>query len=189
MSHDIHPLIRQRKSGRIIDAGRQVEDEKILSMLESARWAPSCANNQPWRIVVTTGTSLEKLKEYLNRGNAWAQRAPLIFVFASKPELDCLITGREYYPLGIGLAIENLLLQGNHLGLVVHPIAGFKEQGVKETLHIPDEYRVHALVVVGHPGNVADMDDKTLEKERQPRVRKALSEFVFYDLWPSDLQE
>ncbi len=102
-----------------------------MSLLEAARWAPSCFNNQPWRFVVSRGESLDAVRDCLSRGNGWARRATLIFTIASKPDLDCQIKGRDYYPLGIGLAVENLLLQAIHLGLVVHPIAGFNEERVK----------------------------------------------------------
>ena len=179
----IHDIIARRQSRRIIDPRRPVDEEKILSLLEAARWAPSCSNMQPWRFVVSTGSSLEAVKECLTRGNAWARRAPLIFTIASKPDLDCQITGRDYYPLGIGLALENLLLQGIHLGLVVHPIAGFKERRVKEALGIPEEYRIHALVVVGYPGSPEDADESVLEKEKRPRERKSLKEIAFWEGW------
>jgi nitroreductase len=179
----VHDLIKKRRSGRIFDANRPVETDKIDSLIEAARWAPSCSNNQPWRFVVSRGESLVAVKECLTRGNSWARRSPLIFTIASKPDLDCQITGRDYYPLGVGLAIENLLLQGIHLGLVVHPIAGFKEKRVKEVLRIPDEYRVHALVIVGYPGSTDGLDDRILEKEKAPRVRKPVKEIAFWEEW------
>ena len=181
-----HDLIMKRRSGRVFDPNRPIEAEKIHCLIEAARWAPSCSNNQPWRFVVSKGKSLESVKECLSRGNSWARRAPLIFTIASKPDLDCQITGRDYYPLGVGLAIENLLLQGIHMGLVVHPIAGFKEKRVKEVLGIPDEYRVHALVIVGYPGSTDGLDETILEKEKTPRVRKPIEEIVFWEEWQGE---
>jgi nitroreductase len=179
----VHELILKRHSGRIFDPDRPLEEDRLLSLLEAARWAPSCSNNQPWRIIVSRGESLDSVKECLSRGNSWARRAPVILTIASKPDLDCQITERDYYPLGIGLAIENVLLQGIHLGLVVHPIAGFKERRLKEALHIPDEYRVHALVIVGYPGSPEGLDESVLQKEKVPRERKSMEEIVFWEKW------
>jgi nitroreductase len=179
----VHDLILRRRSGRAIDPDRPVEEAKILSLLEAARWAPSCFNNQPWRIIVSKDSSLNSVKACFSKGNAWARRAPLILAMASKPDLDCQITGRDYYPLGIGLAVENLLLQAIHLGFVVHPIAGFDEIKIKEVLHIPDAYRVHTLVIVGYPGSLEGLDDWVLEKERTPRERKPVEEIVFWEGW------
>lgn len=179
----LHDLIAKRRSGRVIDPDRSVEEEKVLSLLEAARWAPSCSNNQPWRFIVSRGSSLDAVRDCLSRGNSWARRAPLIFTIASKPDLDCQIKERDYYPLGIGLALENLLLQGIHLDLVVHPIAGFSEKKIKETLQIPEEYRIHALVIVGYPGSAEGLEEEVLEKERTPRERKPMEEIVFWEEW------
>ena len=179
----VHELIHKRRSGRVIDPSRFVANEKILSLLEAARWAPSCFNNQPWRFVVSTGESLERVKDTLSRGNAWGRKASLVITIASKPDLGCQKTGREYYPLDIGLAVENLLLQGIHLGLVVHPIAGFDEGELKSVLKIPDEYRVHTIVIVGYPGSLSEVDEQLREREEAPRERKKLEEIVFWEEW------
>jgi nitroreductase len=181
--YPLHALIQRRESRRVIDPFRSVEEEKIESLLEAARWAPSCSNNQPWRFVVSQTTSLDSVRDCLSRGNDWARNAPLIITVASKPDLDCQISGRDYYPLGLGLAIENLLLQGIHMGLVAHPIAGFKENVVKEVLNIPVEYRVFTLIILGYPGSSDDVDETTLEKEKIPRVRKETEEIIFRESW------
>jgi len=179
----LHDFIARRRSGRMIDPRRAVEEEHVLSLLEAARWAPSCSNNQPWRIVVSRNESLDAVKACLSRGNAWALDAPLILTFASRPDLDCQIKGRDYYPLGIGLAVENVLLQGIHLGLVMHPIAGFREPEVMRALAIPEDYRVHTLVIVGYPGSVEDADASVAEREKAPRERKPLEEIVRWETW------
>jgi len=179
----LHELIEKRRSGRIIDPNRAVEEEKIFSLLEAARWAPSCFNNQPWRFIVSKADSLNNVKECLSKGNAWATRAPLIFIIASKPDLDCQIKGRDYYPLGIGLAVENVLLQATHLELIAHPIAGFREEQVKEALQIPPEYRIHTMLIVGYAGSPEGLDEEVLKKEKEPRQRKSLDEIVYWEGW------
>jgi len=179
----VHDLIAKRYSSRIIDPNRSLEKEKILSLLEAARWAPSCFNNQPWRFIVSIGESLPSVKECLSKGNAWAKNAPLILTVTSKPDLDCQIKDRDYYTLGLGLAIENLLLQGISLGLAAHPIAGFSETKITKMLCIPTDYRVHALVIVGYPGDRDHVDEQTFEKEQAPRERKKLDEIVFWEKW------
>jgi len=58
-------IIKKRKSSRIIDPDRPVEEEKIVELLEAARWAPSCFNNQPWRFILSRNESLGRVKECL----------------------------------------------------------------------------------------------------------------------------
>jgi nitroreductase len=49
--HPIHPLLAERRSLRAFSA-RTVEPETVGSLLEAVRWAPSCANEQPWSFIV-----------------------------------------------------------------------------------------------------------------------------------------
>jgi len=154
-----------------------------MLLLEAARWAPSCGNRQSWRFVISRGRLLDELKNHLSRGNNWGRNAPLIITIASKADLGCQIEERDYYTLDLGLAMENMLLQGVHLGLIMHPIAGFDEAGVKTLLGIPGEYRIHALLIVGYPGSFSDVDKRTLDKEAMPRERKSIETFVFWEQW------
>ncbi|MGH7472773.1 MAG: nitroreductase family protein, partial [Candidatus Methylomirabilales bacterium] len=52
-THEIHALLRERWSPRAF-ADRIVEPEKLRSLLEAARWAPSSYNEQPWSFIVAT---------------------------------------------------------------------------------------------------------------------------------------
>ena len=47
----IHELLKKRWSPRAFDE-RPVEADKLLSLFEAARWAPSSNNGQPWRFLV-----------------------------------------------------------------------------------------------------------------------------------------
>ncbi len=154
-----HPLISERRSARAFDPGRPVEDEKISSILEAARWAPSCANRQSWRYVVCRGPSLAAVRDCLNPGNNWAVHAPLIAAAVTRSDLGCRITGRDYASLDLGLSMENFILQCVAEGLIGHPIAGFDEEKAKITLGIPPDYRIFALIIVGYPGSEELLDE------------------------------
>ncbi len=52
-TYPIEPLLERRWSPRAF-ADRPVESEKLLSLLEAARWSASCANQQPWYFIVAT---------------------------------------------------------------------------------------------------------------------------------------
>ena len=57
--YPIHDLIRNRWSPRAF-ADRAVEPEKLLSLLEAARWAPSSYNYQPWGFIIATKDNPEE---------------------------------------------------------------------------------------------------------------------------------
>jgi nitroreductase len=179
----LHPLIAGRRSARAFDPRRAVEDAKIASVLEAARWAPSCANRQSWRYVVSRGPSLDALKACLNPGNNWANHAPMIVAAVTRGDLGCRITGRDYAGLDLGLSMENFILQCVAEGLIGHPIAGFDEEKAKAALGIPPEYRIFALIVTGYPGSEDILDETAQAKERAPRTRFPREETVFWEGW------
>ena len=49
-----------------------------------------------------------------------------------------------------GLAVENLIIQGTALGLFVHQMAGFHTDRARETYGIPEGYDPVAAMVIGY---------------------------------------
>ena len=104
-----------------------VDHEKILSLIEAARLAPSAKNRQPWKFYIAKKENKDKIanlmvnwfKENKNNktslmgtANAIFQAPVLILVFRdSKSEFDRSDT------LSIGGAIEHILLKATELGL------------------------------------------------------------------------
>jgi hypothetical protein len=56
--YKINPLIINRWSPRSM-TGEELRDEDLMSLFEAARWAPSCANAQPWRFIYATRNAEE----------------------------------------------------------------------------------------------------------------------------------
>lgn len=89
--YPINELMRRRWSPRVFEEGRAVEKEKLLTMLEAARWAPSCFNDQPRNFVVfdiTDQAALERARECLSPGNAWARQAPVLMISVARETFD-----------------------------------------------------------------------------------------------------
>lgn len=185
MTEPIVPGIAARRARRAL-SDRAIDRDHIDAMFRAAHWAPSCSNNQPWRFVAVTDPNvLDQLKGYLTGGNYWAKPSPLIVAIASRSDLDCEIPdGRRYYQFGCGLAAMNLMVQATDLGLIAHPIAGFKQSPIKRVLGIPEVYELIALIIVGHPGGeVSSLSEKHLAEETSDRVRRPLNEVVCWNRW------
>ncbi|HAP05024.1 MAG TPA: nitroreductase, partial [Methylophilaceae bacterium] len=45
----IHPILGDRWSSRAYDPSECVSQESLLSLMEAARWSPSCMGEQPWQ--------------------------------------------------------------------------------------------------------------------------------------------
>lgn len=183
---DVSEAIHQRRARRIFDT-RPVEDDKVAALVEAMRLAPSCNNNQPWRVVVCRGQdSLQKAKSALSRGNVYATRVPVIFVIAAKLEDDChgLSDRRDYYLFGCGLAVGQMLLRATELGLIAHPIAGYDPVLLKKALGIPDEYVAITMVNIAYPGTDDSLlSDVQRAREKERPERKPAGENFFEGAW------
>jgi nitroreductase len=182
---DVLPELAQRRAFRSI-AADPLPDEQIERLLEAAVLAPSCSNNQPWRMIAVSGETLPALRETLTEYNKWATRAPLIVLFATKPSLDCrLDSGRDYAYFDLGQAALALQLQATREGLYAHPIAGYAPAKAAKAVGLPEDFVVLTLVIVGKPGDSSLLSERQAEGEKSPRLRKALGEVAFRDRWPT----
>ncbi|HEX5166334.1 MAG TPA: nitroreductase family protein [Thermomicrobiales bacterium] len=168
----IHELLAQRWSSRRF-APDPLPDATIETLIEAARWAPSYGNRQPWRFVVAREpATLAALHGTLTRGNAYATVAPVLIALCGNPDNGQIKDGKQYYLMDAGMALENLLLQAVGLGLHAHPMGGFDEALVRDVLGIPETVHVLALIAVGRPGRLEDLDERTRERELRERTRK-----------------
>lgn len=190
--YPIHDLLRQRWSPRAFD-DRPIEPEKLRSLFEAARWAPSSNNEQPWRFIIAhkdNETEWNRLFACLVEGNrTWAYRAPVLILSAASLNFEDDSTPNRHAFHDTGMAVENLVLQATALGLSAHQMAGFRIDQARADCQIPEDYEPVAMIAVGYPGDPAQLSDRLRAREAQPRVRKPLTEFVYSATWeqPSPL--
>jgi len=177
---DVLDLIKSRRSHRAF-SNRAIEPEKIKSLFEAARWAPSSSNEQPWTYVYATkGQELwEKIFEPLNPSNkVWAKEAPLLIVSFAKKNFS-----RNGFPNGaakydVGAANAFLSLQATHLGLNTHQMGGFDHQLLRQNLNVPDIFDEGVIIAIGYKGDVNQLPAHLQEREISPRMRNVQQEFV-----------
>jgi len=185
--YPIHELIAERWSPRAF-ADRDVEREKLGSLLEAARWAASCFNEQPWSFFVAPRDrteDFERLASCLVEGNAWAKSAPVLMLSVAKLAFDRNGKPNRHALHDVGLAAANLTLQAQALGLSVHQMAGFHVGRAREVLAIPDGFEPVAMIAIGYRGDPDSLPDPLKERELTPRLRKQLDAFVFGSGWES----
>ena len=177
---ELQKIIAIRHSRRAF-SDRPVEPEKIERMIEAARLSPSCANRQPWRFVVVDKAAPERLalEDALDPGNGWAKKAPVLIVSGARKADAPVVESREYYLHDTGLAAMSLMYRGVDQGLLVHPMAGWKEAPLKAALSMPEDFHPIAVVAVGYPGRHEELDEATRRKDEKPGVRKEAGEIAF----------
>lgn len=180
---NVDEAIRERRAYRSLDPV-EISGELVKELAESVQLAPSCFNNQPWRFVfVYEAEMLEKLKEALSKGNAWARAASLIIAVFSREQDDCIIRDRLYHQFDTGMAVGFLLLRATELGLVAHPIAGFSPKKARRVLGIPEEYQVITLIIVGKRAAELNpnLNEGQINSEHKRPERIPVRDFVHRD--------
>ena len=184
--YPVHDLIRRRWSPRAF-ADRPVEPEKLRSLLEAARWAPSSFNEQPWSFIIATRENREEFERMLSclvEGNvAWTKNAPVLMLSVAELKFERTGKPNRHAFHDVGLAAENLVIQATALGLVVHQMAGIHVEKAREVYHIPEGYEAVAGIAVGYPGDPATLPEPLREREQALRARKPLESFVFTGRW------
>ncbi len=183
----IHELIASRWSGRAYDSSRPVEQEQLVSLLEAARWAPSCYGDQPWRFLVfdrmTNMPAWEKACLCLSEGNReWAKQAPLLLLSCA----DSMLSNGKPNRWGqydTGAATLNLSLQATSSGLMVHQMGGFDADMAKEAFEVPEQFTPMAMISVGYQLAEDEIPEELKEREYNDRARNPLTDNFYDGVW------
>ena len=141
--HPIDPMFLERWSPRAF-TGENLAAEDMLTMLEAARWAPSCYNSQPWRFVYARRDTphwdrfLDLLAPF-NRSWATAASALMILVSNSlmRPPGSDKDVPSTTHSFDTGTASGYFALQANKMGWHVHGMVGFDKERAFAELNVP----------------------------------------------------
>ena len=132
-------IVHKRQSVRSYDANRPVEQEKIDSILEAARLAPSACNGQPFHVTVCKGQAAKDVAALcVGRGgmNKFAAQAPVMLVLSEKPyvataALGAKLKGNDYRSIDIGIAAAYLTAEAAVQGLGTCILGWFDDDKVR----------------------------------------------------------
>ena len=181
IDHPISELIAKRRSIRAF-LPQAVEQEKIHSLFEATRWAPSSTNEQPWVYIYATKDQPElwnKLFQALNEGNKLvAKEAPLLILSLARKNFTRYPGPNTYAMYDLGGANSFLALQAVELGLQIRQMAGYNRVKLIENLSIPEEFEIGVLMAVGYPGDPSTLPENLKNRETAPRERLSQEIFV-----------
>lgn len=150
-----------------------IPEQKLQTVLNAARLAPSVENLQPWKFVaVTDEDAKRKLAGMVTNGRLL--EAPVVIVACARlDEAIAMIGGyMNSYPVDLGMALANLTLAATSEGLGTSWVFAFNEEKVRSLLRVPEDARVVGLTPVGFP-----------EAHEPPSGRKHLSEILAYNAY------
>ncbi len=182
---DVMESVRKRKSIRAYK-NTPVDDKTLNTVLEAARLAPSWANTQTWRFIIIKDSDIKaKLIETSlragNRGFEALREAPItIAACAEMNRAGCRdgqpVTDKAgyWFMFVVVLAMQNLVLVAELLGLGMVYLGGCDAQKAGEILGIPAGYCIVAMTPLGYP-----------DEQPEAKPRKELSEIIFHDRFGS----
>jgi nitroreductase len=184
--HSIHELISECWSPYAY-ADREVSDADLRSLFEAARWAPSSYNDQPWRHIVARrndGAAYDRLLECLVEANqAWAKAAPVLALGVASLRFSRNDKPNKAAHHDLGAASAHLGIQATALGLSVHQMIGIDPDKARETYALPDGVEALTALAIGYAAPAEDAPEALGQRDRTPRERRSLSQFVFAAEW------
>lgn len=185
---NIHELIAKRWSPRAFDPDKIVSQTDITAVLEAARWAPSCFNDQPWRYVVCDKSrdasawqnGLEIIAE---KNQLWAKNAPVLILAVAMENFNHNGKPNRWAAYDTGAASLSLCLQATALGLIVHQMGGFDADKARQALNLPNDCTPMAMLALGYQAEVDTLAEDFQAAEQAERSRAALDQRFYLGQW------
>lgn len=185
----IHALLAGRRSLRAFDPARQIAPDELALLLEAARWAPSCVNEQPWRFLMwdrhADPAGWARAFACLSEGNRrWAGNAALLLLSVAVPRFAGNGNPNRFAQYDTGAAALAIGLQAVALGLAAHQMGGFDVELARTEFGIPADHTPLAMIAVGIPATPDTLPDDLRARETAARSRRPLHETFFRGRWP-----
>ena len=169
-------IAEARQSCRSYDPERDVEDEKLMRVLESARLAPSACNGQPYRVTVCKNDAAKSVAKAVGGMgmNKFAKDAPVMLVISEEPyvasaALGAKIKKNDYRSIDIGILSAYITAEAAAQGLGSCILGWLDDGKIREACSIKGTIRL--VITLGYP----TVDDKLRTKKR-----KSLDELVSF---------
>ena len=164
-----------RQSCRSYDETRDVEQEKLEAILESARLAPSACNSQPYHFTVCRGETAKAVAA-ATQGmgmNKFSSQAPVLIVISEADynktaAMGAKVKGNDYRSIDIGIATAYLTAEATAQGLSACILGWLDDSKIRKICDIDQPVRL--VITLGYA------KDEALRNKK----RKDMSELVTY---------
>ena len=175
---DFKDIVSLRQSCRNYDGERTVEGEKIESVLEAARLAPSACNSQPYFITVCEGDKARTVaKATQGMGmNRFTDNAPVMIViseeaYSTTAALGAKVKKNDYRSIDIGIVAAYITSAATEAGLSTCILGWFDDGRIREICSLDGAVRL--VISLGY----ASESDKLRQK-----VRKDKDKLIKYEV-------
>jgi|SRR6478735_273237 len=180
----IHSLLEERWSPRSFQ-DKLIEPEKLFRVFEALRRAPSCSNEQPWRVLMGVkgeGNTWQQIFDHLDEGNKeWAINAPVLVVMLAVKTFHKNGSTNDWARYDTGQAAAHLSIQAMEEGIYVHQMGGFHGDTFRTDLNIPEHLDIVSFIALGYKGEVNNIPERHRAGEYNRKERKELEQVLFND--------
>lgn len=140
----------------------------IEQLLETAHFAPSATNAQPWRVfVIDSPDGLDKVRRAYHR--EWFNTAPVVLMLcAETSKAWTRADGKNHADIDLAILADHITLAAADMGLATCWVCNFDAAMLSKDFNLADDCKPVVLLPLGVPAT-----DETPVKKR-----KSLSEFV-----------
>ncbi len=162
----------------------EVEKEKLMSIMEAARWSASAFNEQPWRFIVgfkgdeTFNKIVDSMVEF---NQNWAKKAPVLILNICKNNFTHNNTVNDLAKYDVGQAVASYCLEAVNQGLSAHQMSGFDAKKANEAFNISEAYNSLSITALGYLGKPDALPEELFKVELQNRMRNQMDNIVFTD--------
>jgi nitroreductase len=182
----LHAEIAQRWSPRAF-ADQDIPVDVLCTLLEAARWASSCFNEQPWRFIVARREESEAFQRMLDcllpANQRWAAKASVLMLTVASMHFAHNGKPNRHAFHDIGLAVAQLVIQAQSMGVGVHQLAGIDVEKIRASYAIPEGFEPVTGLVLGYFGDPTTLPEDLRARELGERKRNPASAMVFGAAW------
>lgn len=147
-------LLRQRRSIRKYQ-DKPVEPEKVEALVEAALRSPSSRGLNPWQfIVIDQKPLLEKLAQSKQHGSSFLKGAPLAIIVCADDSTETWVEDCSIASILVQMTAESIGLKSCWIQIRdrQHDRLVSARDFIAETVNLPHNLNVEAIVAVGYPG-------------------------------------
>ena len=167
-------IAQARQSCRSYNPDRAVEQQKLDSILASARLSPSACNGQPYHITVCRGDAARRVAKATQgrEKNRFASDAPVMLVISERPyvrkaALGAKVKYNDYRSIDIGILAAYITAEATAQGLGTCILGWLDDAEIRSICGLDGTVRL--VITLGYPKDGDPLRDKK---------RKELDELV-----------
>ena len=154
LSMDVTGAIKKRRSIKKYH-DLPVSWEKIGSILDAGRLAPSAGNLQPWKFIVVMDEGKRKKISEACFQQYWMQSAPVHIIICAEMNKMSRFYGirgeRLYITQSCAMAAENMIIEATNQELGSCFVSAFEEEIIRYSVGIPEFARPQGIITIGVP--------------------------------------